>query len=102
MPQFRTEIPNDPENRIVVYGFDRILQYYFVSTETPDFEIEHLVGLLSSTYGSAWNTLECLARLGVRIPKDHQTQLVLDLPLESSDGEPLPIEIGCEEEEEVQ
>jgi hypothetical protein len=88
MPQFITDLPNDER---VMYGFDRILKYYFVSRIDADGEVEHLVGLLSPVYGSARHTLEALAELGAKIPADHLTQLCMDLPLEETDGEPQPI-----------
>jgi hypothetical protein len=81
-----TSVLTVPANtHAVVYGYDRILRYYFVDLLIDDpetgMEWESLVGEMSQTYGSAHNCLECLDNLGVTIPQQHRDELILDLPL---------------------
>lgn len=80
-----------PNGESVVYGFDRVLQYFFVDHIDADGEPEALVGLLSGVYGSARNALEYLTRLNCPIPPDHLVSLFMDLPFQDTDGVPEPI-----------
>jgi len=88
MSRYVVPLPNDER---VVYGFDRILQYYFVDHIDAEGEPEALVGLMSGVYGSAVNALECLTRLNCSIPPDHLMSLYMDLPFQDTDGVPEPI-----------
>jgi hypothetical protein len=75
----------DKKGRRYCYGYDRPLQYFFLSRETP--KLKHIVGLLSGTvrkqevYGSASNLLEYINRLKIEIPLRHREELLLNLPL---------------------
>lgn len=66
-----------------VYGYDRPLQYYFLSLYQKGKMPRHLVGLLSDPpiYGSARNLLEMCDRVGITLPNIHREELCLDLPL---------------------
>jgi hypothetical protein len=74
----------DPKGREFTYGYDRPLQYYFLSYDrnragTPVYH--HLVGLLSPVYGSASNLLEWIDRYKIAITPEHRRLLMLDLPV---------------------
>lgn len=76
----RFQITNDKGDKFV-YGYDRPLQYFFLDKISTKGFPKSLVGLLSSVYGSAHNLLEMCDRLGIKLPKVHREELLLDLPL---------------------
>lgn len=81
-----------------VYGYDRPLQYYFLSLYQKGKMPRHLVGLLSDPpiYGSARNLLEMCDRVGITLPNIHREELCLDLPLSEQGYEDNPPLTGPE------
>ena len=78
----RYEAANEAGDKFV-YGFDRVLRYYFLDKVYPGGDWEHVVGLLScpEVYGSAVNLLEYLDKFAVIIPVEHRQNLEFDLPI---------------------
>lgn len=77
------------KNTKYVYGFDRMLSYYFLDSVSPSGNFQHLVGLMSPIYGSAHNLLEMCDRRGIALPPQHREELLLDLPLSELNDEVL-------------
>ena len=70
------------------YGYDRVLQYYFLSVIDAEGDVEHIVGLLScpEVYGSASNLLEQMEKFQIPMPKEHFNALICDLPFDEVYG----------------
>lgn len=78
----RYEATNDKGHKFV-YGFDRVLSYYFLDRVLKSGGWRHVVGLLSlpPVYGSAHNLLEYLDKYRVNIPDEHRRLIECDLPI---------------------
>ena len=88
-------IAENAKGQRFAYGYDRPLQYYFLSRIHPS-PMRHLVGLLSEkgVYGSASNLLGYVRKLGIVVPESHENAMLADLPFPEGEEQivckPLP------------
>ena len=69
-----------------VYGYDRVLDYYFLSREFANGNWRNYVGLLSDVAGTADNLLHFMDKMGVSMPDAHRQDLIDGAPLRDIDN----------------
>lgn len=62
-----------------LYGFDPVIPEYFLMEDLGD-DVKVVVGVGSPKYGSKGNLLTAIRNLGLTIPAEHNTAIMMDLP----------------------
>ncbi len=69
-----------------VYGYDPVLDYYFLSRAFANGNWRDYVGVLSHESGTADNLLHFMDKMGVAMPDEHRQDLIDGVPLRDIDN----------------